>query len=159
MSSIPQKHRLHMNKYDRRIIIIVSIVLPVSLAGFIGLTAYVTSGTETAPPKPPPPPVAHKTLPPKPPAHPTKRDPNDPGPRPDVSLMTIAIEKALTRHANDPSSLQGPDMYALVSDRIGKIPCWKIPFSYRAKNGFGGLMVYHGAIWVRDGMVIKENWG
>jgi len=112
------------------------------VAGFIGA---VVSGSKAEPPTRP------------------AAEPVDPkfGPKPDISLMTYALQEQLKRSLHDPSSLEGPDLSEPVKDAIqvkGKpVECWRVDLSYRAKNGFGAMRLNRGAIWMKDGASVKES--
>lgn len=90
-------------------------------------------------------------------------EPVDPkyGPKPDISIMTIALRDQLRSGLHDPDSLDGPDLSNPVKDTITikgkKVGCWRVGVSFRAKNGFGALRLNQGTIWMKDGNSIKTS--
>jgi len=80
------------------------------------------------------------------------------GPKPDVIVISMTITESIRQSANDPGSLQGPDMYEPEIAKVGKEACWRVPFSYRLKNGFGGLMLYHGSVWIKGDRILRQKW-
>ena len=80
------------------------------------------------------------------------------GPKPGAMLMTYAIGIAFGKQGHDPNILEEPDVYSPVLDRLGNLPCWRYPFTYRTRTFLGGEVLHRGAIWVKDGQVIGKQW-
>jgi hypothetical protein len=114
-------------------------------AALIMAALLVIAGTARALPGTPPPKVS-------------KTAADGPGPRPDTSVLHYAIESVLKEHANDPDSIQDLAVSQPVTECKGSAARWRVPFTYRARNGFGGLMKYQGAVWMKNGKVIRERW-
>lgn len=85
----------------------------------------------------------------------------DYGPKPATATMTYALEAAIKPTLHDPESFQGPDLAEPVKESLtlkGKrINCWKVRFSFRARNGFGALRISNGTVWMKNGEAIKES--
>ena len=82
-----------------------------------------------------------------------------PGPKPGRQLMTLAIQAAFDQQAFDPVSLEGLTLLEPVADRLGPETCWRFPFTYWARSPLGLTTFHRGSFWVKDGRVLREQWG
>ena len=80
------------------------------------------------------------------------------GPKPSPMVMGLAIAEAFRKSAEEPNAMEGPDVGQPFVDHLGDVTCWRFPFSYRASRHFSGATLHHGAFWVKDGHVLKEQW-
>jgi hypothetical protein len=81
-----------------------------------------------------------------------------PGPKPGMMMMTLAVNVAFRKHAEDPNSLEGLAFLEPTVDQEGDLACWRYPFNYWARNRFGMMSMHRGTFWVKDGHVIREQW-
>jgi hypothetical protein len=81
-----------------------------------------------------------------------------PGPRPGAMLMSLAVGDALRHRIPDPESLEGQEVYGPAEDHLDGVACWRFPVIYRTRTSLGGLVLHRGALWVKDGRVIREQW-
>lgn len=90
-------------------------------------------------------------------------EPVDPkyGKKPDTGAIQYLLNVQLPQGMHDPSSFQDLEVYRPEKDTIklkGKsTDCWRVPFSFRAKNGFGALRQSHGTLWMRDDNLIQQK--
>ncbi len=80
------------------------------------------------------------------------------GPKPGPMLMSLAISMAFRDQGNDPAALEGPEVYPPALDHLDDRACWRYPFTYRVRTPLGGMVLHHGAFWVKDGRVIRQRW-
>jgi len=81
-----------------------------------------------------------------------------PGPRPGAMMMSLAVGEALRHRVAGPEILEDREVFGPAEDRVGGLACWRFPVIYRTRAPLGGLVLHRGALWVRDGRVIKEQW-
>lgn len=99
----------------------------------------------------------------QPAAAPKPADPIDPkyGKKPDEGTLQIILGQDLPAGLHDPSSFQDLEVYAAEKDTIkikGKpTGCWRVGFSFRAKNGFGAIRQTRGHIWMRDDNILQQK--
>jgi len=67
------------------------------------------------------------------------------GEKPDMIVLEIALKRSIKESAHDPDSVTSPDLSGPFPDfvKIGgmRVGCWRVPFRFRAKNMFGGLVL------------------
>jgi len=80
------------------------------------------------------------------------------GPRPGAMVMSLAVGEALRHRIPAQDSLEGQEVYAPAEDHLGSVACWRFPVIYRTRTSLGGLVLHRGALWVKDGRVIREQW-
>ena len=80
------------------------------------------------------------------------------GPRPGAMVMSLAVGEALRHRIPAQDSLEGQEVYAPAEDHLDNLACWRFPVIYRTRTSLGGLVLHRGALWVRDGRVIREQW-
>ena len=89
--------------------------------------------------------------------------PTDPkyGTKPNEGAIHLLLNQQLRESLHDPGSLQDLEVYGAKKDTIrikGKpVDCWKVPYSFRAKNGFGALRQSYGQLWLKNDNLIQEK--
>ncbi|HEU5117644.1 MAG TPA: hypothetical protein VFT74_13455 [Isosphaeraceae bacterium] len=83
------------------------------------------------------------------------------GSEPTSAWVKYNVLAHLKQVANDPDSVEIEDVYEpeKVTVKISgiKIDCWRTSFSYRARNGFGALMLYRGHVLTKNGVFLDEK--
>jgi len=81
------------------------------------------------------------------------------GPKPSKQLMFLAISAAYRNRAVDPAGFDDLQVNEPTIDHLDGVPCWLVTCSYQARKGLGGWAIHHGAFWLRQGQVLRVNWG
>jgi hypothetical protein len=81
-----------------------------------------------------------------------------PGPEPGRTLMALAIQAAIRRHAAGPGAVDGPELGEPAVDQLDGVACWRFPFLYWADTGSGRISLHRGCVWVKDGHVLRARW-
>ncbi|MDR3673678.1 MAG: hypothetical protein P4L36_22735 [Holophaga sp.] len=92
--------------------------------------------------------------------HLRRQDPDAlPGPRPGTLMMSLAVGQAIEKRLGGPEALESQDVYAPAVDHVGSQACWRFPIVYRVRAAVGGgVVLHHGAVWVKDGHVLRMDW-
>ena len=86
-----------------------------------------------------------------------KAERQSPGPKPDAARLELILELALKKTAHDPDSVADVTVYRPSEAKAQGVACWKSPFSFRARNGFGALRITHGEIWTKNGEILQNR--
>ena len=86
-----------------------------------------------------------------------KAERQSPGPKPDAARLETILELAIKKTAHDPDSVADVTVYRPSEAKAQGVACWRSPFSFRARNGFGALRITHGEIWTKNGEILQNR--
>lgn len=79
------------------------------------------------------------------------------GPPPHESIWDGSVDEVaafIKEQAHDPKSFEWVQTYRFEVTKYQGLRCWRIPFRFRAKNGFGGLTLHTADAYWFNGRVV-----
>ncbi len=104
--------------------------------------------------------VAVRDQPPPPPKIVKPIDPKY-GAEPNTDKIEYVLPSMLRDSLKDADSLKDVKTYKPTRETIRikgkKVDCWKVQYSFRAKNSFGAVVLTYGAFWIRDEQILQHK--